>query len=160
MLFISHIAALGWGNLSSNRLPTSKINWTHTASIFVSERGEYYTVFRLVKNIWYGLLLRLRRILIGRKYIVQSIATTVHFYRLLIQEFFFSQTIPTFFFCNCIYLGAEGIKKLGIFNFIFSSPEHEVLKVSFCDRPSSVVHRPSVRPCVRPSTFHTNDFSS
>jgi len=30
----------------------------------------------------------------------------------------------------------------------FSSPEHKVLKVSFCDGPLSVVHCPSVRPCV------------
>jgi len=37
----------------------------------------------------------------------------------------------------------------------FSSPEHKVLKVSFCDGPLSVVHRPSVRPCVRPSTIST-----
>jgi len=32
--------------------------------------------------------------------------------------------------------------------YIFSSPEHKVLKVSFCDDPLSVVHHPSVRPCV------------
>jgi len=30
-----------------------------------------------------------------------------------------------------------------------SSPEHTVLKVSFCDGPLSVVHRPCVRLCVR-----------
>jgi len=29
-----------------------------------------------------------------------------------------------------------------------SSPEDNVLKVSFCDGPLSVVHRPSVSPCV------------
>ena len=33
--------------------------------------------------------------------------------------------------------------------FLFSSPEHKVLKVSFCDGPLSVVHRPCVRACVR-----------
>jgi len=32
----------------------------------------------------------------------------------------------------------------------FSSPDHKVLKVSFCDGPWSVVHRPSVYACVRP----------
>ena len=32
--------------------------------------------------------------------------------------------------------------------YIFSSPEHKVLKVSFCYGPLSVVHHPSVRPCV------------
>jgi len=34
---------------------------------------------------------------------------------------------------------------------LFSSPEHNVLKVSFCDGPLSVVHRPCVRPSVRSS---------
>ena len=51
----------------------------------------------------------------------------------------------------------------------FSSPEHKVLKVSYCDGELSVVHRPSVRPSVRASvrpcvrassTFHSNDFFS
>ena len=35
--------------------------------------------------------------------------------------------------------------------FIFSSPEHEVLMVSYCDRPSSGVRRACVRACVRAS---------
>ena len=37
----------------------------------------------------------------------------------------------------------------------FSSPEHKVLKVSFCDGPLSVV-----RPCVRASTISLNNISS
>ena len=32
--------------------------------------------------------------------------------------------------------------------FVFSSPEHKVLNVSFCDGQLSVVHHPYVRPCV------------
>ena len=32
---------------------------------------------------------------------------------------------------------------------VFSSPQHNVLKVRFCDGPLSVVHHPSVRPSVR-----------
>ena len=36
---------------------------------------------------------------------------------------------------------------------LFSSPEHKVLKVTFCDGPLSVVRRPCVRACVRPSTI-------
>ena len=39
---------------------------------------------------------------------------------------------------------------------VFSSPEHKVLKVSFCDGPLSVVHR----PCVRASTISLNNISS
>ena len=40
----------------------------------------------------------------------------------------------------------------------FSFPEHEVLKMSYCDRYLSVVRRPSVRPSsvrpsIRPSTI-------
>ena len=37
----------------------------------------------------------------------------------------------------------------------FSSPEHKVLKVSFCDGPLSVAHRPCFRPCVRQHFFKT-----
>ena len=47
---------------------------------------------------------------------------------------------------------------------IFSSPEHEVLRMSFCHRWLSVVRRssvrPSVRPCVRRQQFSLNDISS
>jgi len=43
---------------------------------------------------------------------------------------------------------------------IFSSPEHKVLKVSFCDGPLSVVHylsvRPSVCACVRQQLLTTS----
>ena len=39
---------------------------------------------------------------------------------------------------------------------VFSSPEHKVLKVSFCDGPLSVVHR----PCIRASTISLNNISS
>ena len=38
------------------------------------------------------------------------------------------------------------VKVSGSFKYIFSSPEHKVLMVSYCDRPLSVVRR-------RPSTF-------
>ena len=43
---------------------------------------------------------------------------------------------------------------------LFSSPEHKVLKVSFCDGPLSVVHCPSVRPCLRASTISLNNIFS
>ena len=33
---------------------------------------------------------------------------------------------------------------------LFSSPDHNVLRMSYCDRSLSGVH-PSIRPCVRPS---------
>jgi len=36
---------------------------------------------------------------------------------------------------------------------LFSSPEHKVLMVSYCDRPSSVVRRPS---CVVRKLFYLN----
>ena len=39
----------------------------------------------------------------------------------------------------------------------FSSPEHEVLMVSYCDQSLSVVRRPS---SVRCQLFASNDFSS
>ena len=39
--------------------------------------------------------------------------------------------------------------KVGFFFFFFSSPEHEVLRVSYCD------HSPSVRPCIN---FFFNPF--
>ena len=40
---------------------------------------------------------------------------------------------------------------------LFSSPEHKVLMVSYCDRPLSVVRRPS---CVMRKLFYLNIFSS
>jgi hypothetical protein len=39
----------------------------------------------------------------------------------------------------------------------FSSREHKMLKVSFCDRNLSSIHRPPVRPS---SIFYPNDFFS
>ena len=39
---------------------------------------------------------------------------------------------------------------------LFSSPEHKVLKMSFCGGPLFVIHRPSVHP----STIALNNFSS
>ena len=50
------------------------------------------------------------------------------------------------------YLTSINLYSYLIFS-VFSSPEHKVLKVSFCDGPLSVVHRPCVRPCVRASTI-------
>ena len=47
-----------------------------------------------------------------------------------------------------------------LFESRFSSPEHNVLEVSFCDGPLSVVHRPCVRPSVRASTISLNNISS
>ena len=44
-----------------------------------------------------------------------------------------------------------------LFCFVFSSPEHEVLMVSYCDQSLSVVCRPS---SVRCQLFALNDFSS
>ena len=40
---------------------------------------------------------------------------------------------------------------------IFSSPEHKMLRVSYCDRPLSVMLRPS---CVVRQLFYLNIFSS
>ena len=42
---------------------------------------------------------------------------------------------------------------------LFSSPEHKVLKVSFCDGPLSIIHV-CVRASVRASTISVNNFSS
>jgi len=39
-------------------------------------------------------------------------------------------------------------QEIGFQNAIFSSPDHKVPKVSFCDGPLSFVHRPSVRASV------------
>ena len=41
----------------------------------------------------------------------------------------------------------EGLRRSGVEVLCFSSPEHKVLMVRYCDRPLSVV-RPSVRPSV------------
>ena len=47
-----------------------------------------------------------------------------------------------------------------LFDCLLATPEHKVLKVSFCDGPLSVVHRPSVRACARASTISLNNISS
>jgi len=58
-------------------------------------------------------------------------------------------------FCSMFCWNAIMFKWSSIIH-VFSSPEHKVLKVSFCDGPLSVVHRPSVQA----STFFLKNSSS
>ena len=47
------------------------------------------------------------------------------------------------FLDSIVSVGALGnTDKKNIYSFVFSSPEHKVLMVSFCDHPMSGVHRP------------------
>ena len=63
------------------------------------------------------------------------------------------------FECNhsdtVIYFSKRLTKAVGVVLFLFSSPEHEVLRVSYCDHSPSVV-RMSV---IRPSSVHISLFT-
>ena len=77
-----------------------------------------------------------------------------HVHKTLCLHLYMTRSITRFF----IYvLVTRDLNRYNNHHTLFSSPEHKVLRVSYCDRPLSVVRRPS---SVVRKLFYLNIFSS
>ena len=137
--FIIWIAYIKWQLGIATQVYVIKVNVT------VAEKEKNDAVCECCLDIWES------RLLAYNRHFVFYTIISVHFDLLIlncmyvayikVQTSIATQISGIFLFWMSLFWS----KMLGSWKPVFSSPEHKVLKVSFCDGPLSVVHRPCVR---------------